>query len=129
MKRLFCLLCALLLCCSLGTALAAGSAESTGELPEASSDPVPVSASGAARVFVLDPAPADRAGLAGMLADIFGAYTPRTYTATTYVDGQTIVGTEIVPGVAGLDWPWLSGVALFCLTLWSVYRLLGGLWK
>lgn len=73
----------------------------------------------------LDTAPA-REGLAGVINSIFGEYTPRTYTTSTYIDGETVETTEIVPGLAGLDWPWLCGVALFSLMLYSVLRLFGG---
>lgn len=33
---------------------------------------------------------------------------------------------NVVCGLAGLDWPWLAGVALFGLTLYCVLRLIGG---
>lgn len=73
----------------------------------------------------LDTAPA-REGLAGLINSIFGEYTPRTYTTSTYIDGEAVETTEIVPGLAGLDWSWLCGVALFALMLYSVLRLFGG---
>ncbi len=37
--------------------------------------------------------------------------------------------TEIVPGLAGLDWPWLAGTALFAIMLFCLFKLLGGIWK
>ena len=36
---------------------------------------------------------------------------------------------EYVPGLAGLDWSWLAGVALFSITLWSLFALIGGVAK
>lgn len=66
-------------------------------------------------------------GFPAMVVSLFGEYTPRTYSVTTYLsDGSTVTTTEYVPGLAGLDWPWLAGVALFSLVLWSFFRLLGG---
>lgn len=66
-------------------------------------------------------------GLSSILISLFGEYTPRTYTAHTYFsDGSVVTSTEYVPGLMGLDWPWLAGVSLFALVLWSFFRLLGG---
>lgn len=77
----------------------------------------------------LDPETEGREGLAGVVSSIFGDYVPRTYTTTTYIDGQAVTATEIVPGVAGLDWPWLCGAALFGIMLFCLFKLLGGIWK
>lgn len=75
------------------------------------------------------PAP-DNAGpptLAGTIRSLFGPYTPRTQTITTYYDGQPIATEEqIIPGLAGLDFEWLSGVAIFALVTFCLFRLLGG---
>ncbi len=65
--------------------------------------------------------------LAGTIRSLFGSYTPRTQTVTTYYDGQPIaVEEQIVPGLAGLDFEWLSGVAIFALVTFCLFRLLGG---
>ena len=80
-------------------------------------------------VSSLDPEMEERDGLAGVVSSIFGVYTPRTYTTTTYIDGQSVTATEIVPGVAGLDWPWLCGAALFGIMLFCLFKLLGGIWR
>ena len=80
-------------------------------------------------VSSLDPETEEREGLAGVVSSIFGVYTPRTYTTTTYIDGQAVTATEIVPGVAGLDWPWLCGATLFGIMLFCLFKLLGGIWK
>lgn len=58
---------------------------------------------------------------------LFGAYCPRTQTVTEYLsDGSSVTYTEIVPGLAGLDWEWISSVALFALLLYAVLRMIGG---
>ncbi len=75
------------------------------------------------------PAP-DDAGpptLVETIRSLFGSYTPRTQTVTTYYDGQPIATEEqLVPGLAGLDFEWLSGVAIFALVTFCLFRLLGG---
>lgn len=61
---------------------------------------------------------------------VLGTYQPRTQTVTYYLsDGTTTTSTEPVPGLAGLDWYWLSGVFLFSLVLWSFFRFLGVVFK
>lgn len=85
--------------------------------------------SGVASVSALDPEQPDREGLAGVVSSIFGEYTPRTYTTSTYIDGEVVMGMEIVPGLAGLDWPWLVGAALFAIILFCLFKLLGGIWS
>lgn len=68
--------------------------------------------------------------LAETIRSLFGTYTPRTQTVTTYYDGQPISTEEqYVPGLAGLDWEWLSGAALFALITFCLFRLLGGILK
>lgn len=84
---------------------------------------------GVASVSALDPDQSDREGLAGVVSSIFGEYTPRTYTTSTYINGEIVTGMEIVPGLAGLDWHWLCGVVLFAIMLFCFFKLLGGIWK
>lgn len=61
---------------------------------------------------------------------VFGEYTPRTYTVITYLDdGSAVESVEIVPGLAGLDYNWLAGVALFTLVLYCIFRMIGGLFR
>lgn len=68
-----------------------------------------------------------RSQLTSALIEIFGEYTPRTQTVTTYLpDGSSVESVEIVPGLAGLDWIWISAVVLFGLFLFCLMRLLGG---
>lgn len=68
--------------------------------------------------------------LAETIRSLFGVYTPRTQTVTTYYDGQPISTEEqIVPGLAGLDYEWLAGVGMFALVTFCLFRLLGGILK
>lgn len=53
-----------------------------------------------------------------LIISIFGAYIPVTDAAGTPLQG-----------VAGVDWPYLTGVALFGLVLYSFFRLLGVVFK
>lgn len=81
-----------------------------------------------------DSAPVDTPDGAGTLPSflraMFGAYTPKVQTVTTYFDGQPLdVSTEYVPGLAGLDVEWLASVALFGMVVYCLFRLLGGIVK
>ena len=58
-----------------------------------------------------------------ILQDIFGAYTP--VTTEVYSDAGEYVGTVVASGMAGVDWQYLAGVALFAIVLISVFKLLG----
>ena len=72
----------------------------------------------------------DVTGLPGVVKSVFGEYRPRTRTITeTRADGTVLTSVECVPGLAGLDWYWLSGVFMFGLVLWSFFRFLGGVLK
>lgn len=72
----------------------------------------------------------DVTGLPGVVKSVFGEYRPRTQTITeTRADGTVLTSVECVPGLAGLDWYWLSGVFMFGLVLWSFFRFLGGVLK
>ena len=69
-----------------------------------------------------------------MITDLFGRYTPVTYTDYIFVtaaDG-TVMSEEIervASGLAGVDWPWLMGVLLFAIVLYSLFRILGVFFK
>ena len=68
--------------------------------------------------------------LPAVITSLFGVYTPRTQTVTAYLmDGTTITYTEPIPGLAGVDWAWLSGVATFGIVLWSAFALVGSVLK
>lgn len=82
------------------------------------------------RSVTLDTPTVDSAGLPAVVRSVFGDYHQRTQTVTeTAADGTTTTSTEPVPGLAGLDWYWLSGVFLFSLVLWSFFRFLGVVFK
>lgn len=55
-----------------------------------------------------------------IIVDLFGSYEPVVYQDA---DGIDIVAS----GMAGVDWTYLSGVILFGLTLYCVFRIIGGL--
>ena len=75
-------------------------------------------------------APADSETMPGLITALFGSYTPRTQTVTEYLpDGSSVTYSEVVPGLAGLDWPWIASVALFAMSLYCVFRMIGGLFK
>lgn len=60
------------------------------------------------------------------VVSIFGVYQPITHTVTDHLsDGSSVTYEQVVPGLAGVDWVWVSGVALFALMLYSLFRLLG----
>ncbi len=63
--------------------------------------------------------------LAATMEEIFGAYTPLTYSVDTYTDSGIVTTTEVVPGLAGMDWPFLGGVFLFSVMLSGLFKLLG----
>lgn len=74
--------------------------------------------------------PAAPGTLPDFLRAMFGTYTPKTQTVTTYFDGQPLdVSTEYVPGLAGLDVEWIASVALFGMVVYCLFRLLGGIVK
>ena len=62
-----------------------------------------------------------------ILQDIFGVYTP--ITTEVYSDAGEYVGTVVASGMAGVDWQYLAGVALFAIVLISVFKLLGVILK
>lgn len=52
-----------------------------------------------------------------VMVDIFGTYTPVVYTLS---DGTSCTGA---------DWSYIAGVAVFCICLYSLFRVVGGLFK
>ena len=57
-----------------------------------------------------------------LILSLFGDYAPVTNVTVT-ADGAAI--EEVVSGMAGVDWPWLTGVLLFAIVLYSFFRLVG----
>lgn len=61
-----------------------------------------------------------------VIVSIFGVYQPKTQTVTDHLsDGTSVTYEQIVPGVAGMDWNWIAGVALFALVLYSFLKMVG----
>ena len=56
---------------------------------------------------------------------LFGSYTPVTYSV---VQGETSYDV-VASGFAGVDWPWVIGALIFCICLYSFFRLLGLVFK
>lgn len=52
-----------------------------------------------------------------LILSLFGAYTP------------VMSGEAVAFGLAGVDWPWVAGVLLFAIVLYSFFRLVGVLLK
>lgn len=118
--------------CMIGILLVAPAfAASESADPESSTQTVTViEANDPVSVPDLDPDVSSRSSFLTALENIFGEYQPQTYSVTTYLpDGTTVTSTEIVPGVAGMDWVWIAAVGLFTLFLFCLMRLLGGVVK
>jgi len=66
-----------------------------------------------------------------LIIELFGAYTPVTYMENVYdAAGEVVNMQEVVAsGVAGVDWPWVMGVILFAIVLYSLFRILGVFFK
>lgn len=66
-----------------------------------------------------------------IIESIFGTYTPVTYQVTEYIEdtvnGVLIPNTyDVIPaGLAGCDWTYILGVAVFIVTLYCVLRIIG----
>lgn len=58
-----------------------------------------------------------------LIVTIFGEYTPVTYDVLD-ADGSVLY-QAVAGGAAGVDWPYVAGVLLFALTLYSVFRIFG----
>lgn len=57
-----------------------------------------------------------------LIVQLFGTYTPVVYTDAD--------GIDIIPsGMAGVDWSFLAGVILFGITLYCVFRVIGGVFR
>ena len=98
--------------------------------PEPSADASPSYPAYATRTLDDTSVSDDANNMPGLLTSMFGTYSPRTQTVTEYLpDGSNVTYTEVVPGLAGLDWPWIASVALFAMSLYCVFRMIGGLFK
>lgn len=69
--------------------------------------------------------------MADVVVQVLGEYHPKTQTVQEVdAEGNVIAtSTEYVPGLAGLDYPWIAGAVLFALFLSGIFKLLGGLMR
>lgn len=115
-------------------------APASGDAASASDAVFPVlSLDTASRTFsvssVDDVAPAAPDGAADtmdkVVVKILGEYQRKTMTVQELdTDGNVLAtSTQYVPGLAGLDWEWIAGAAIFALFLLCLMRLIGGLLK
>lgn len=58
-------------------------------------------------------------GFIQFLDSLLGTYTPQTVT----IDG--VVHT--LSGMAGVDFAYIARACVFCITIWAIFRILGGL--
>ena len=67
--------------------------------------------------------------MADVVVSVLGEYQRITYTTEEYdTEGNLVsVSTEYVPGLAGLDYAWITGALLFGLLIAGGLKLLGGL--
>lgn len=72
-------------------------------------------------------------GLKDLMRSIFGEYTPVLTTIAVIETVDNVTTTTLVDavaeGAAGVDWEYLSGVALFGILLFCLMKLLGGILK
>lgn len=64
-----------------------------------------------------------------VITSVLGEYRRQTYTVEQYDSSGELIATstEYVPGLAGLDYAWITGAILFGLVLGAGFKLLGGL--
>ena len=71
--------------------------------------------------------------LKNLVVSIFGAYEPilTTTTVTETIDGEVVTTLldTVADGVAGVDFEWLTGVVIFCIVLFSFFRIVGVVFK
>lgn len=56
---------------------------------------------------------------------VLGTYVPNTYDISQVVGEDEVTQTIIPSGLAGVDWRYIFTGVLLCITIWSVFRLLG----
>ena len=137
MKRIFLLFCLLTLL--IQPAIATGTEEDPGYVEEplvsdVSSDPDDLSGY---RTFSLTEPDLlastlsgdDASVMADVIRNVLGEYQRMAYTVTVVDSDGTVIGTstEYVPGLAGLDYCWLAGAAVFLVFFTGSFKLLGGL--
>ena len=67
--------------------------------------------------------------MADVITSVLGEYQRITYTVEEVdAEGNVIAtSTEYVPGLAGLDYAWITGAILFGVFIGACFKLLGGL--
>lgn len=63
-----------------------------------------------------------------VITSVLGEYRRQTYTVEQYDSNGDLIATstEYVPGLAGLDWAWITGAIFFAIVLSAGFKLLGG---
>lgn len=68
-----------------------------------------------------------------LITQLFGTYSPveTMEIVPCVIDGvsQSTVIEVVASGAAGVDWPWVMGVLLFAICLWSMFRIIGSFFK
>lgn len=68
-----------------------------------------------------------------LIVSLFGSYEPVMTQMAVQTEIEGALTTEyievVASGAAGLDWPWIMGVLLFAIVLWSLFRILGVFFK
>ena len=69
--------------------------------------------------------------MADVVVQVLGEYQRKTQTVQELdAEGNVIAtSTEYVPGLAGLDYPWIAGAVFFGLFLVGIFKLLAGLMR
>lgn len=93
--------------------------------PTPSPEPTPVPEPVYSHTQLNDVASPSAGSLKELILSVFGEYEPRTQTIETSQGDQVTTQVEIIPGVAGVDWPWLAGVLVFSIAFYGFFRILG----
>lgn len=93
--------------------------------PTPSPEPTPVPEPVYSHTQLNDVVSPSAGSLKDLVLSVFGDYEPRTQTIETTQGDQVTTQVEIIPGVAGVDWPWLAGVLVFSIAFYGFFRILG----
>ena len=58
-----------------------------------------------------------------LIISIFGEYTPVTTQVVSSEDPSVVVD-QVLPGLAGVDWPYIAGIVLFGISLYMVLSII-----
>lgn len=66
-----------------------------------------------------------------LIYSLFGSYEPLTVVDHVWnpVTEEYEQFIRYAEGLSGVDWMWLAGVGLFALTLYCVFKIVGGVIK